>query len=64
MTDVEAVTDYGLGTFKGKPIVLVNQGITVYHRHNHNGRVGTVTFTEDFARNDCGARPCKVCFNP
>ncbi|MEM9513689.1 MAG: hypothetical protein AAGA42_02440 [Actinomycetota bacterium] len=59
---LERVVDYGLGSYKGKPLVLVNRDITIYHRHDHSGRLDDTTFTEDFVRNDWDARPCKVCF--
>jgi hypothetical protein len=62
VSTLERVTDYGLGAYKGKPRVIANNSLTIYHRHNHNGRVRGQTWTEDFARNDWGARPCRVCW--
>lgn len=62
MRTIERLDDYGLGSFKGRPVVIVNRTMTVYHRHDHGGRLDHVTFTEDFARNDWGARPCRVCW--
>jgi hypothetical protein len=56
------LVDYGLGTFRGKPIVMVNNPITIYHLRAHGWFRGGTTFTEDFARNGCGARPCRTCF--
>lgn len=57
------VTDYGLGTFKGSPLVLANmseQGC--YHRHDHGGRLHGTTWTEDFAMNGMELRPCLICW--
>lgn len=61
--DIARFTDYGLGTFGGRPVVLVSfSRAFVYHRHDHHGKIGGVTFTEDFARNAIGLRPCRSCW--
>ena len=57
------VEDYGLGTFKGSPLVLATMsGTGRYHRSDHGGRLNGVTWTEDFARNGLELEPCRTCW--
>jgi hypothetical protein len=61
--DLVKVTDYGLGTFKGSPVVLVSMSSRgCYHRTDHGGRINGVTWAEDFARNGLELRPCRICW--
>ena len=57
------VTDLGLGSFKGQPLVLVSLFGRRFHLRPH-GRVrlgSSVTWTYDFARNGLDLEPCRVC---
>lgn len=65
MSDIEHVTDYGLGTHEGdirSPLVLATFRSDVYHRHDHGGRIDGDKWTEDFVVNGWGMRPCRVCW--
>lgn len=51
--------DYGLGLYRGQPLVQLTGHGECYHRAGHHD--GGTTFTESFAR-ECGWQPCAVCF--
>lgn len=63
MITLEKVTDYGLGTFNGQPLVLWCMGGHgfIYHLNDHGGRLRGVTFTEEFMIDGMQARACKTC---
>lgn len=64
MTDKAACpvpSDYGLGTFKGQPLVLCTSG-GHFHRNNHRGRVQGVTFTEAYAASAGFWKRCRICW--
>lgn len=57
--------DFGLGTFKGEPLVGVTRTGRLFHRSDHRGRYDLVTWTYDYVTNEgsCGIwQPCQTCF--
>ena len=62
MGEIEKITDYGLGTYDGEPLVLLTPQGDRFHAHNHNGRLHGVTFTESFLVDGWDMKPCAVCF--
>lgn len=63
MSTIEKVTDYGLGSYEGQPLVLATFRTDVYHRHDHADRIiGAATWTESFLIDDWSMRPCRVCW--
>lgn len=57
--------DFGLGTFKGEPLVGVTAYGSRFHRHDHHGHLSLDTWTYDYVTGpgSCGIwQPCSVCF--
>ena len=60
-TGLVHIEDYGLGSYRGSPLVIIPMQGTKYHLTSHNDRITGTTFTEDFAINGLQRELCKIC---